>query len=93
MSEVLRLSSVNFLSAIRRDTRSRKCGSTVGIASPALSVQKLLSTSGFVTDMWSSGMSMMSGHVGGVIPRSGVVENVRVAVEFSFVVVYKLFML
>ena len=47
----------------------------------------VISTSGFMVDISSSGCRPMSGHVGSVMSELGVVENVGVAVEISFVVV------
>ena len=48
---------------------------------------KVISTSGFMAEMWNSGCRPMAGPVGSDIPGSSMVENVRVAVELSFAVV------
>jgi len=57
-----------------------------GIASPALSRLNVISTSGSVTTILGFQCRPMSGPIRGAIPWSGMVENVRAAVEVSFVV-------
>jgi hypothetical protein len=47
----------------------------------------VISTSGYVADILSSGWRPMSGHVGCVMSDLGLVQNVEVAIEISFVVV------